>query len=86
MLSNKKLYQVVNELFIRGRKLNISLVFITQSNFTVPKNIILNSRYYFIMKIPNKRELQKIAFTHSSDVDFQYIINLKNILQNHVLF
>ena len=86
MLSNKKLYQVVTELFIRGRKLNISLVFITQSNFTVPKNIILNSRYYFIMKIPNKRELQKIAFTHSSDVDFQYIINLKNILQNHVLF
>ena len=86
MLSNKKLYQVVNELFIRGRKLNISLVFITQSNFTVPKNIILNSRYYFIMKIPNKRELQKIEFTHSSDVDFQYIINLKNILQNHVLF
>ena len=86
MLSNKKLYQVVTELFIRGRKLNISLVFITQSNFTVPKNIILNSRYYFIMKIPNKRELQKIEFTHSSDVDFQYIINLKNILQNHVLF
>ena len=86
MLSNKKLYQVVTELFIRGRKLNISLVFITQSNFTVPKNIILNSRCYFIMKIPNKRELQKIAFTHSSDVDFQYIINLKNILQNHVLF
>ena len=86
MLSNKKLYQVVTELFIRGRKLNISLVFITQSNFTVPKNIILNSRYYFIMKIPNKQELQKIAFTHSSDVDFQYIINLKNILQNHVLF
>ena len=86
MLSNKKLYQVVTELFIGGRKLNISLVFITQSNFTVPKNIILNSRYYFIMKIPNKRELQKIAFTHSSDVDFQYIINLKNILQNHVLF
>ena len=86
MPSNNNLYQIVTELFIRGRKLNISLVFITQSNFTVPKNISLNSRHHFIMKIPNKWELKKIAFTHSSDVDVQYIINLKNILQNHVLF
>ena len=53
MLSNKNLNSVVTELFIRGRKLNISLVFITQSYFAVPKNI-LNSTYYFIMKIPNK--------------------------------
>ena len=45
------------ELFIRGRKLNSSLVFITQSYFAVPKNIALNSMYYFIMKIQNKREL-----------------------------
>ena len=57
MLSNKKLNPTVTELFIRGRKLNISLVFITQSYFPVPKNIRLNSTYYFVMKIPNKREL-----------------------------
>ena len=58
MLSNKKLNQIVTELFIRGRKLNISLTFITQSYFVVPKNIRLNSTHYFVMKIPNKRELQ----------------------------
>ena len=54
MLSNKKLQQIVIELLIRGRKLKISLVFITQSYFDVPKNIRLNSTRYFIMKIPNK--------------------------------
>ena len=54
MLSNKKLNPMVTELFIRGRKLNVSPVFITQSYFAVSKNIRLNSRHYFIMKIPNK--------------------------------
>ena len=53
MLSNKKLNPVVTELFIRGRKLNISLVFVTQSYFALPKNSRLNSTPYFIMKIPN---------------------------------
>ena len=56
MLSDKKLNPIVTELFIRGRKLNISLVFITKSYFTVPKNIRLNSTHYFVMEIPNKRE------------------------------
>ena len=54
MLSNKKLNPVVTELFIRGRKLNISIVFITQSYFAVPKNIRLKSTRYFTMKILNK--------------------------------
>ena len=76
MLSNKKLYRIVTELFIRGRKLNISLLFITHSYFAAPKDIVLNYTHYFIMEIPNKRELQEIAFTHSSDIDFQAIINL----------
>ena len=76
MLNNKKLNPIVTELFIRGRKLNISLVFITQSYFAVPKNIRLNSTHYFVMKIPNKRELQQIAFNHSSDIDFQDFMNL----------
>ena len=57
MLSNKKRNPMVTELFIKGRKLNISLVIITQSYFAVPKNIRLNSTHYFIMKIPNKRVL-----------------------------
>ena len=76
MLSNKKLNPIVTKLFLRGRKLNISLVFITQSCLAVPKNIRLNSTHYFVMKIPNKRELQQIAFNHSSDIDFQDFMNL----------
>ena len=58
ILSNKTLRPIVTELLIRGRRLNISLAFITQSYFFVPKNIRLNSTNYFVMKIPNKRELQ----------------------------
>ena len=57
MLSNKRLSPIITELFIRGRKMNIFLVFITQFYFAVPKNIRLNSTHYFVMKIPNKREL-----------------------------
>ena len=75
MLSTKKLNTIVTELFIRGRNLHIFLVFITQSYFVVPKNIRLNSTHYFIMKIPNKRELQQIAFNHLSDIDFIYFMN-----------
>ena len=76
LLSKKKLNPIVTKLFIRSRKLNISLVFITQSYFAVPKNITLNSTHYFIMKIPNKRDLQQIEFSHSSDIDFQDFMNL----------
>ena len=76
MLSNIKPNPIVTELFIRGRKLNISIVFNTQSCFAVPKNIRLNSRHYFIMKIPKKRELQHLVFNHSSDIDFNDFMNL----------
>ena len=61
---------IVTELFLRGRKLNIYLVFITQSYFSVPKNIRINSTHYFVMKIRNKEELQQISFNHASDIDF----------------
>ena len=71
MISNKKLNPIVTELFIGDRKLNISLVFIIQSYFAVPKNIRLNSVHYFIMEIPNKREVQQIAFNNSSDIGFK---------------
>ena len=69
--SNNKLSPIVTELFLRGRKLNISLVFISQSYFNVPKTIRLNATHCFIMKIPNKRALQQIASNHSSDIDFK---------------
>ena len=55
-------------MFIRGRKLKICLVFITKSYFKVPKDVRLNSTHFFIMEIPNKRELQQIALNHSSDI------------------
>ena len=58
MLSSKKVNPMVTEWFVRGRKLNISLVFITRYCFAVRKNIRLSCTHYFIMKIPNKRELK----------------------------
>ena len=86
-ISNKNLNPIVTELFIRVRKLNISFVFITQSYFAVPRNIRLNSTHYFIMKIPNKQELQQIALTHSSYDDFKDLQNIftKNVLQSHII-
>ena len=67
---------IVSQLFLRGRKLNISLVFISQSYFKVPKTIRLNTTHYFIMKIPNKRNLQKIVSNHSYDIDFKESMRL----------
>ena len=72
MINNKKqIGQIVTELFIRGRKLNIFIAFTTQSYFEVPKDVRLNSAQFSIMKISNNRELQHIAFNHSSDIDFK---------------
>ena len=71
MINNKKLNPVVTELFIRCRKLNISIVFTILSYFKVPKDVRLNSTHFFIMKISNKRERQQIALNHSSDIDFK---------------
>ena len=56
--------------------MNISLVFFTQSYFKVPKNVRLNTTHFFIMKIPNKRELQQIAISHSSDMDLKDFIRI----------
>ena len=87
MINNKKLNPIVTELFIRGRKLNISIAFITQSYFKVPKDVRINSTHFLIMKIPNKRELQQIALNHSSDIDFEDLMKIyKNTHQNHILF
>ena len=87
ILSNKKLNPIVTELFIRGRKLNISVVLITHSYFAVPKNIRLNSTHYFIMKISNKWELKQTASHNSSDIDFNGLWTFTtNVPQNHILF
>ena len=76
MIHNKKLNSIVTELFIRGRKLNISLVFITQSYFEVPKDVRLNTSHFFIAKIPNNRELQQIAINHSSGINTKDFSNI----------
>ena len=76
MIHNKKLNLIITELFIRGRKLNISLVFITQSYFKIPKDVRLNTSHIFITKIPNKRELQQIAINHSLDINTKDFANI----------
>ena len=76
MINNKKLNSTVTELVITGRKLNISLAFITQSYFKVPKDIRLNTTHFFIAKIPIKRELQQIEINHSSDISAKDFINI----------
>ena len=76
MINNKKLNSIVTELFIRGRKLNISIVFITQSYFKVSKDVTLNFTHFFIMKIPNKREFQQIALNYSSGINSKDFIKI----------
>ena len=76
IMANKKSQAIIKELFIRFRKLNISLVFITQSCFSVPKDVRLNSTHYLVMKINNERELQNIAINHSADIDYKDFIKI----------
>ena len=76
IMTNKKFQSMIKGLFIRCRKLNISLVFITQSYFSVPKDVRLNSTHYLIMKINNKKELQNIAINHSAGIDYKDFIKI----------
>ena len=76
MIHNKKLNSIVIKLIIRGRKLNISLILITQSYFKVPKDVRLNTNHFFIAKIPNKSELVEIAINHSSDINTKDFSNI----------
>ena len=76
MINNRKLDSTVNELIVRGRKLNIFLVFATQLSFKVPKDVRLNTTHIFIAKIPNERELQQNAVNHSSDISTKDFINI----------
>ena len=76
IVTNKKFQYIIKELFIRCRKLNISLVYITQSSFSVPKDVKLNSTHYLMMKINNKRELRNIAINHSADIDHKNFMKI----------
>ena len=76
VMSDKKAQQVLKELFIRCRKLNISLCFSTQSYFSVPKDVRLNCIHYIIFKLNKKRELQNIATNHSADIDYKDFVKI----------
>ena len=76
MIDNKDLNSIVTNLFIRCRKVNLSLAFITQSYFKVLKNVRLSTTHFFIMKIPNKREFQQIALNYSSDISTKELIQI----------
>ena len=76
IMNNKRFQAMIKELFSRCRKLNISLVFITQSYFSVPKEVRLNSTLYLIMTIHKKRELQQSAINHSADIDYKDLLKI----------
>ena len=87
IIENKKLNSIVTELFIRGRKSNISLVFITQSYIRVPKDVRLNTTHFFIKKISNYREHQQIAISHYQILVLKILlISIENVQLNHILF
>ena len=76
MIHNRKLDSTVTELFIRVKKLNISLVFVTQSYFKIPKDVKLNTTHFFIAKIPNRQQLRETATNHSSDISTKDFTNI----------
>ena len=76
VMSDKKAQQILKELFIRCRKLNIALCFLTQYYFSVPKDVRLNCTHYIIFKSNNKRKLQNIAINHSVDIDYKDFIKI----------
>ena len=94
MKSNKKLSSIATEFFLRGRKFNILLAFISESYFKVPKTRWINGTHYFIMKTSNKIEPQQIASNHSPEIDFKDFMKLYkgytketySFLVNHTTF
>ena len=75
-IMTKRFQAAIKGLFIRCRKLNISLVFFTQSYFSAPKEVRLNSTHYLIIKVHNKRELNNIATNHSADIDYEDLLKI----------
>ena len=76
IMTNKKFQAIIKELFIRCRKLNISVVFLTHSYFSAPKEVRLNNTHYLIMTIHNKRELRNITINHSADNDYKDFLKI----------
>ena len=76
IMANNTFQAITKKLFIMCRKLNISIVFITQFYFPVPKDVRLNSTHYLIMKINNRKELQNIAINHSADIDYNDFVRI----------
>ena len=76
VMSDKKAQQVLKELFIRCRKLNISLCFLTQSYFSVPKDVRLNCTHCITFKLNNKRKLQNIAINHCAELDYKDFVKI----------
>ena len=86
IMTNIRFQAINKELFITCKKLKISLIFITQSYFFVPKEARLNSTHYLIMKIYNKRQLQQIAINDSADIDYKNFTKInRNVHENHIL-
>ena len=86
IMSNKKFQAIIKELLTKCRKSNIFLVFITQSYFSVPKEVRLNSTHYLIMMIHSKRELHQFAINHSTDINYKIFVKIfKNVQMNHFL-
>ena len=87
IMTNKKFKAIIKELFIKCRKLNILLAFITLSYFSVPKIVKINAVHYLIMKINNKRELQDIPINSSANIDYNDFIKvLQSVKKNLILF
>ena len=82
IVRSEKFQAIVKELFIRCRKLNISIVFITQSYFRIPKDARLNSTHYILMKTGNKKELKSIAKENSGHLDFKDFLKIYNYCTN----
>ena len=76
IMTNKKLQTIIKELFIRCRKINISLLFTTQSYFCVPKDVRLSATHYLIMKISNRKKLQIVANNYSADIDYNNFVRI----------
>ena len=74
--TNKKFQAIIKKIFIRCRKVNMSLAFITHFYFFVPKDVRLNLTHYLVMKINNGKELQNIAIDHSADIDYNDFVRI----------
>ena len=82
IMRSEKFKAIVKELFIRCRKLNISIVFITQSYFRTPKDVRLNGTHYILMKIGKKKELKSIIEENSGHLHFKDFLKIYNYCAN----